>query len=105
MQQPEESATILEFREWVKENGAHIHPNLYLGRGAGGLSMFTRGHIEKDTKIVSCPLDLVITANKAQKALGTLFKNACPLNEREAICTYVALQACILEQGVESMWV
>jgi hypothetical protein len=105
MEQVEEPSKIVEFRKWLKEKGAYIHPDLYFGQSPRGmgLSVLTRSQINKDFKTVSCPVDLIITAEKARSTLTKLFKSACLLNEREAICTYVALQDCLLEQGVEVM--
>ena len=94
----EEPPAVAPFRKWLLSNGALIHEELYFHVGIYGLSLYTKAKLPRDSQVVSCPFNLIITANSCQNSLVELCiatdrspKPFSSLGEREIVCAYLVL--------------
>jgi len=94
----EEPPAVPPFRRWLFSNGALIHEQLYFHMGVYGLSVYTKAKLPRDSQVVSCPFDLIITANSCQRSLvelcmatGRSPEPFSSLGEREIVCAYLIL--------------
>lgn len=98
----EEPLEVAPFRRWLLSNGALIHEALYFCVGVYGLSLYTKAELPRDSQVVSCPFNLIITAESCQRSLVELCiatdrspEPFSSLGEREIVCAYLVLH-CIL---------
>jgi hypothetical protein len=94
----EEPPEVAPFRKWLLTNGALIHEDLYFNMGAYGLSVYTKAKLPRDSRVVSCPFNLIITADSCQKSLfelctatGRSYEPFGSLTEREIVSVYLIL--------------
>jgi hypothetical protein len=99
----EEPPAVAPFRKWLITNGALIHEEVYFHMGVYGLSLYTKATLPRDSRVVSCPFDLIITAISCQESLFGLClasgRSPVPfglLGEREIVCTYLILHWILL---------
>ncbi|KAF9450632.1 SET domain protein [Macrolepiota fuliginosa MF-IS2] len=91
------SAEPTEFsilKKWIIENGGSFHPNVqFKYAGTTGNTAIAIEGIPADASIVSCPFSLVITEERAQKNLSSLFstEDVIGWTERQWISTYICL--------------
>lgn len=92
---PEESPVNVVFRRWLEENKAYIHSGIYFATGQYGSSVYTSVPLESNTTLVACPVSLIITPKLARTVLESLSSTACPLDDRESVCTYIVLHSIV----------
>lgn len=99
----QETQTTKAFRGWLQQNGAYIHPSAFFAQGPYGFSLFTSTTLDKDSTIVSCPFDLILTPLVAKNALQSLVGSQCTLNDREAVCAYLVLHSAACRMKIEAV--
>jgi len=94
----EEPLEVAPFRKWLLSNGALIHEAIYFRVGVYGLSLYTKAKLPRDSPVVSCPFNLIVTANSCRKSLVELCiatdrspEPFSSLGEREIVCAYLVL--------------
>ena len=94
----EEPPAVAPFRKWLLSNGALMHDALYFRVGVYGLSLYTKAKLPRDSQVVSCPFNLIITAKLCRKSLIQLCRATdrspepfSSLGEREIVCAYLVL--------------
>jgi hypothetical protein len=99
----EEPLAVAPFRKWLLSNGALIHEDLYFHMGVYGLSVYTKAKLPRDSQVVSCPFNLIITANSCQKSMAELCmatgrspEPLSSLGEREIVLAYLVLHWILL---------
>ncbi|GBE87482.1 SET domain-containing protein [Sparassis crispa] len=92
-----EPEIVIEFRTWLLQNGARLHPDVLFATVPSGFSVIAREDIPADTTIVSCPFSLAITPELSKRALNELIRSSGPTNtldewsERQLICAYICM--------------
>ncbi|KAK7000969.1 SET domain-containing protein [Favolaschia claudopus] len=97
---------LQDLKSWFEVNGGFIHPDVSLihcemrmiidFQAVYGISAIASKNIPADSKIVSCPFDLVITKDTALNALSALLGSASTAilqnwTERQLISVYLSL--------------
>ncbi|KAI0742636.1 SET domain-containing protein [Daedaleopsis nitida] len=94
MEMPEPES-ILTFRAWLVENGAHVNPDVRFEPVTSGFNVVATNEVPADTTIVSIPFALAITPELSKEALTGLLgagKDAfAGWSERQLECTYVCM--------------
>ncbi|KAI0072171.1 SET domain-containing protein [Panus rudis PR-1116 ss-1] len=92
-----EPHVVLEFKEWLEENGALMHESVYFQKNESGFSVVAKNHVSPDTTVVSMPFSLAITPELSSRALRSLLQSdraSASLDtwtERQLICTYICM--------------
>ncbi|EIW56718.1 SET domain-containing protein [Trametes versicolor FP-101664 SS1] len=97
--EPYEPLNVVNFKSWLVEHGADIHPDAHFEQMVSGFSILAANDIPADAAIVSIPFSLAITPEGSKDALqGTLKVSADAmqgaldsLSERQLICTYLCM--------------
>ncbi|QRV94838.1 hypothetical protein RhiJN_22856 [Ceratobasidium sp. AG-Ba] len=88
-----ESRVVEEFRKWAADNQIYIHPALAFVPTPSGHSVCAKSEILPDTKVLSCPFNVAITAPLCKFAIESLFPGIASTlagwNERQIVCTYI----------------
>ncbi|TCD65147.1 hypothetical protein EIP91_003040 [Steccherinum ochraceum] len=66
---PEESSNVRIFRSWFASNGGYMHPHVHYSQVSSGFNIVAKNAIEKDTEVISCPFNLIVTPSLARNAL------------------------------------
>ncbi|CAE6414380.1 unnamed protein product [Rhizoctonia solani] len=90
---------VKKFTEWAADNFIFIHPSLRFVQSSGGHDVYATSDILPDTKVLSCPFDMAITAPQSKKALLTLLQGDNTTvsqtldqwSERQVVCVYMVL--------------
>ncbi|CAE6479913.1 unnamed protein product [Rhizoctonia solani] len=93
------SELVKKFTEWAADNFIFIHPSLRFVQSSGGHDVYATSDILPDTKVLSCPFDMAITAPQSKKALLTLLQGHNTTvsqtldqwSERQVVCVYMVL--------------
>ncbi|KAJ1302690.1 hypothetical protein OPQ81_003006 [Rhizoctonia solani] len=88
-----------KFSNWASDNFIFIHPSLRFVQSSGGHDVYATSQISPNTKLLSCPFNMAITAPQSKGALLTLFQGDHidvshileQWNERQIVCVYMAL--------------
>ncbi|KAG8746111.1 hypothetical protein FRC12_014365 [Ceratobasidium sp. 428] len=99
MTEPSPNQVIEDFRAWAAQNRVFIHPSLKFVPSSSGHNICSNSGIPPDTKILSCPFDVAITAPQSRAAIEYLFQDKAVnvpavlegWNERQLVCMYIAL--------------
>ncbi|KAG8726327.1 hypothetical protein FRC12_023496, partial [Ceratobasidium sp. 428] len=99
MAEPSSNQLTEDFRAWAAKNQVFIHPSLEFVPSSSGHNICSNSGIPPDTKVLSCPFDVAITAPQSRAAIESLFQDKAVnipaiiegWNERQLVCVYIAL--------------
>ncbi|KAF8602390.1 SET domain-containing protein [Ceratobasidium sp. AG-I] len=93
------SRNVIEFVTWASKNEVFMHPSLDFVPSQGGHNVYAKQDIPRDTRVLSCPFQVAITAPQSKSAIAELFHDVAvdsmPIldkwSERQLVCVYLVL--------------
>ncbi|CAE6488882.1 unnamed protein product [Rhizoctonia solani] len=94
-----DSDLVKIFTSWAADNFIYIHPSLRFVQSPGGHDVYAASDIQPDTKVLSSPFSMAITAPQSKDALVALLQNdnitvsrvLDQWSERQIVCVYIIL--------------
>ncbi|KAJ7639117.1 SET domain protein [Roridomyces roridus] len=97
------STTVLSpLKTWLERYGGYIHPQIQFSQVDAGFSVVASQDLPPDSKIASCPFQLVVTKDSALVALRTMLGDATPLQSwspRQLISSYLCFHWIIADNS------